>query len=149
MAEPRTPWHNAPWFTAQGGMDTAEDKGLNFASSLDIHDVTRRDGEELAGVELTAVERVRVAQALAETGVHRIEVRLPVSAEDEQAVRRIAPLGPSSEIYASSRRMLDGVKRVLDCGVSGVVVEISSSRHRRSRRSARSDSRSSRRSLAK
>ncbi|MGH9103340.1 MAG: LeuA family protein, partial [Acidimicrobiales bacterium] len=78
----------------------------------------------------TADDKVRIAEALAGTGVHRIEAGLPaVSDEDALAVRRIVELGLPSEIYAFSRCMVDDVKRAVDCGVAGVVTEIPSSRH--------------------
>jgi isopropylmalate/homocitrate/citramalate synthase len=89
-----------------------------------------RDGEQQAGVEFTAAEKVEIATALAEAGVHRIEAGLPaVSAEDERAIRDIVKLGLPSDIYAFSRCMVDDVKRALDCGVTGVVMEIPSSHH--------------------
>lgn len=130
MDQQREPWHTAQWFTSPWNQDAADEKSLHFAGALEIHDVTLRDGEQQAGVEFTADDKVRIAEALADAGVHRIEAGLPaVSAEDDQAVRRIASLGLPAEIYAFSRCMLDDVKRVLDCGVNGVVMEIPSSRH--------------------
>jgi isopropylmalate/homocitrate/citramalate synthase len=81
-------------------------------------------------VEFTADDKVRIAEALAEAGVHRIEAGLPaVSDQDTAAVKRIAELGLPSTIYAFSRCMVDDVKRALDCGVTGVVMEIPSSKH--------------------
>jgi isopropylmalate/homocitrate/citramalate synthase len=97
---------------------------------IEIHDVTLRDGEQQAGVEFSADDKIRIAEALAEAGVHRIEAGLPaVSKEDEGAVRAIAARGLPSTIYAFSRCMVDDVKRAADCGVAGVVMEIPSSRH--------------------
>ena len=92
--------------------------------------VTLRDGEQQAGVVFTADEKLRIAEALAEAGVHRIEAGLPaVSPADEEAVRLIVKAGLPSEIYAFSRCMVDDVKRAADCGVAGVVMEIPSSHH--------------------
>jgi isopropylmalate/homocitrate/citramalate synthase len=92
--------------------------------------VTLRDGEQQAGVEFSADDKKRIAVALAEAGVQRIEAGLPaVSPEDDRAVREIVAMDLPAEIYAFSRCMVDDVKRAVDCGVGGVVMEIPSSRH--------------------
>ena len=43
-----------------------------------IHDVTLRDGDQTPGVVLLEEERVRIADALAEMGVPRIEAGMPM-----------------------------------------------------------------------
>lgn len=124
------PWHTDQWFTSPWNFDESMQAKLSLPTTIEIHDVTLRDGEQQAGVEFTADDKVRIAEALAEAGVHRIEAGLPaVSDEDFDAVRRIARLGLPSRIYAFSRCMIDDVKRAVDCGVDGVVMEIPSSRH--------------------
>ncbi|MFQ5551732.1 MAG: LeuA family protein [Gemmatimonadales bacterium] len=124
------PWKTDRWFTSPWNFLPEVRSGLSFPSSLQVHDVTLRDGEQQAGVEFTADEKIRIAEALAEAGVHRIEAGLPaVSPDDERAVRTIARRGLPSEIWAFSRCMVDDVKRALDCGVAGVVMEIPSSHH--------------------
>ena len=126
----RTPWHTDRWFTSPWNHDLEVVGGLRLPDRIEIHDVTLRDGEQQAGVEFSADDKVRIAEALAEAGVHRIEAGLPaVSKHDEEAVRRIAALGLPSTIYAFSRCLLDDVKRAVDCGVAGIVMEIPSSRH--------------------
>jgi isopropylmalate/homocitrate/citramalate synthase len=130
MAGPETPWHTERWFTSPWNHEGSLTGELRLPERIEIHDVTLRDGEQQAGVELSADDKVRIAEALAEAGVHRIEAGLPaVSKEDEEAVRRIASLGLQSTVYAFSRCMVDDVKRAADCGVAGVVMEIPSSRH--------------------
>src|SRR5881397_1346512 len=124
------PWHTDRWFTSPWNHDPEVADHLRFPERIEVHDVTLRDGEQQAGVEFTADDKVRIADALAEAGVHRIEAGLPaVSKQDEEAVRRIAARGLPSTIYAFSRCMVDDVKRAVDCDVAGVVMEIPSSRH--------------------
>ena len=102
----------------------------HFPETITVHDVTLRDGEQQAGVEFTADDKVRIAEALPEAGVHRIEAGLPaVSTADTEAVRRIAAANLPSTIYAFSRCMVPDVQMAVDCGVQGVVMEIPSSRH--------------------
>ena len=124
------PWHTEQWFTSPWNHDPKVAASYAFSEKLEIHDTTLRDGEQQAGVEFTADDKVRIAEALAEAGVHRIEAGLPaVSPSDAEAVRRIVSLDLPSKIYAFSRCMLDDVKVALDCGVNGVIMEIPSSRH--------------------
>ncbi len=123
-------WHTEKWFTSPWNHDVEVAGGFAFAPDLQIHDVTLRDGEQQAGVVFTAAEKVRIAEALAAAGVHRIEAGLPaVSGEDRRAVEQIVGLGLPSEIYAFSRCTVDDVKMAVDCGVTGVVTEVPSSRH--------------------
>ena len=123
-------WHTDRWFTSPWNQDEAVASSYRFDGNLAIHDVTLRDGEQQAGVVFTADEKVRIAEALAGAGVHRIEAGLPaVSDEDFQAVKRIASLGLGAEVYAFSRCSIDDVKKAIDCGVMGVVAEVPSSRH--------------------
>jgi isopropylmalate/homocitrate/citramalate synthase len=123
-------WHTQQWYTSPWNYEPDVASGFAFDPGLKIHDVTLRDGEQQAGVEFSADDKVRIAEALAAAGVHRIEAGLPaVSEEDALAVKRIAGLGLGAEIFAFSRCMVDDVKRAADCGVTGVVTEIPSSRH--------------------
>ena len=129
MNEQATPWHTGQWFTSAWNHD-ADVARYRFQPQVEIHDVTLRDGEQQAGVEFTAADKMRIAEALADAGVHRIEAGMPaVSNEDEKAIRMIVEADLPSTIYAFSRCMVDDVKRAADCGVEGVVMEIPSSRH--------------------
>jgi isopropylmalate/homocitrate/citramalate synthase len=131
MMEPeQTPWKTDQWFTSPWNHDAEVTSAYAFPDEIQIHDVTLRDGEQQSGVVFTADEKIRIAEALAEAGVHRIEAGLPaVSPEDEKAVRAVAARGLPAEVYAFSRCMIDDAKRAVDCGVDGVVMEIPSSRH--------------------
>jgi isopropylmalate/homocitrate/citramalate synthase len=124
------PWHTDRWFTSPWNfLDEIRD-GLSLPASLEVHDVTLRDGEQQAGVVFTTDDKLRIAEALAEAGVHRIEAGLPaVSPADDEAVRKMVAAGLPSTIYAFSRCMVDDVQRAADCGVEGVVMEIPSSHH--------------------
>lgn len=104
--------------------------GLGFPKKVGIHDVTLRDGEQQAGVVFRKAEKVRVARALAEAGVDRIEAGLPsVSKDDAAAIREITHLGLQSKIFAFSRCMKADVDNALKVDVDGLVMEIPSSDH--------------------
>jgi isopropylmalate/homocitrate/citramalate synthase len=126
----KQPWHTDRWFTSPWNHDAEVAADYHFNDRLQIHDVTLRDGEQQAGVVFNAAEKVRIAEGLAGVGVHRIEAGLPaVSDEDRRAVEDIVKLDLPSEIYAFSRCTIDDVKLAVDCGVTGVVTEVPSSRH--------------------
>lgn len=130
MSQQQTPWHTEQWFTSPWNHDAAVVADFQFPRQIEFHDVTLRDGEQQAGVEFSADDKLRIAEALAEAGIQRIEAGLPaVSPEDEKAVRAIANAGLPSTVYAFSRCLVDDVKRAVDCGVTGIVCEVPSSRH--------------------
>lgn len=124
------PWKTDQYFVSPWNYQREVVAELSPPSAVAIHDVTLRDGEQQAGVEFTPDEKVRIAEALAEAGVQRIEAGLPaVSPADAEAVKRIAKAGLPSRIFAFSRCMVDDVKRALDAGVDSIVMEIPSSEH--------------------
>jgi isopropylmalate/homocitrate/citramalate synthase len=124
------PWRSDRWFTSPWNWLPEVRGEVAFPSKVQLHDVTLRDGEQQAGIIFTKDEKIRIAEGLAEVGVHRIEAGMPVvSAEDEAAVREIVRRNLGPEIYAFARCMKDDVKRAVDCGVTGIVVEIPSSTH--------------------
>lgn len=124
------PWKTDQWFSSPWNYLPEVTEGFRLPERVLVHDVTLRDGEQQAGVEFNADDKLRIAEALDEAGVHRIEAGLPaVSPADEEAVRRIASAGFAAEIYAFCRCMVDDVRRAVDCGVSGVIMEIPSSHH--------------------
>ena len=124
------PWKSEMWFTSPWNFLPEIRDALTLPAGVQVHDVTLRDGEQQAGVVFTKDDKLRIAEALAEAGVHRIEAGLPaVSAADEAPVREMVAMGLPSTIYAFSRCMVDDVKRAADCGVEGVVMEIPSSHH--------------------
>lgn len=125
-----TPWHTDRWFTSPWNFLPEVTEGFELPQTVQVHDVTLRDGEQQAGVVFTKTEKLQIAEALDAAGVHRIEAGLPaISPADEEAVREMVSMGLDAEIYAFSRCMVDDVKRAADCGVTGVVMEIPSSHH--------------------
>ncbi len=105
-------------------------QGFNPPKKVRIHDVTLRDGEQQAGIIYRKDDKMRIAEKLAEAGVHRIETGMPaVSPMDEAAIREIVKRNLGPEIFCFSRCIVDDVKRAADCGVSGVVIEIPVSAH--------------------
>jgi len=124
------PENTGKWFVSSWNYLPEVTSGFQFPKAIQIHDVTLRDGEQQAGIEFKKGEKVRIASKLAEAGVHRVEAGMPaVSPEDEAAIKEIVKLNLGPEIFAFSRCMVPDVKRAVDCGVKGIVVEIPSSPH--------------------
>ncbi len=125
-----SPWHTDRWFVSPWNYLGEVAKGFTFAKKVKFHDVCLRDGEQQAGVEFTPKEKIKLATMLAEAGVQRIEAGMPaVSKYDAQAVKEIVKLKLPAEIFAFSRCMVEDVKRAVDTGVKGIVMEVPSSEH--------------------
>src|SRR5713226_1803765 len=125
-----TPWKTDKWFVSPWNFNPAVNSGFKFAKNIKFHDVTLRDGEQQTGVIFTKDDKIRIAEGLAEAGVHRIEAGMPVvSPSDTAAIKEIVKRNLGPQVFAFSRCMVDDVKRAVDCGVSGVVMEVPSSTH--------------------
>ena len=118
----------APYFTEEWWVSP-----MNFApeaypariqeQSIYIHDVTLRDGEQSPGVAFKADERIRIAEALDDVGVHRIEVGMPiVSPGVFDAIKRIVALGLRTEVVPQARAEIDDVDRTMETGASAIII---------------------------
>jgi isopropylmalate/homocitrate/citramalate synthase len=124
------PWKSDKWFVSPWNFADPVRQQLHFPKQIKFHDVTLRDGEQQTGVIFTMDDKIRIAEGLAEAGVHRIEAGMPVvSPSDAAAIKEIVKRKLGPEIFAFSRCMVDDVKRAVDCGVTGVVMEVPSSTH--------------------
>ena len=110
-----TPWRNENWFVSPWNFAPEVTADWRFPKSIQIHDVTLRDGEQQSRVVFTKEDKIRIAEKLAEAGVHRIEAGTPaVSKDDADAVREIArrKLGPKT--FVLTRCMVEDVKRAAE-----------------------------------
>ena len=126
----KRPWKSKDYFVSPWDYAEEVTKGFDLPNKVQFHDITLRDGEQQSGLVFRKSDKVRIAEALAEAGVDRIEAGMPVvSKQDAAAIRAIvkAKLGP--KIFSFARCMVPDVKRSLDAGVDGVVVEIPCSDH--------------------
>ncbi|MBM4032750.1 MAG: pyruvate carboxyltransferase [Planctomycetes bacterium] len=126
----KMPWKTDRYFVSPWNYVPEVTGGLNLPRRVQFHDMTLRDGEQQAGLCFRKGEKVRIAEALAEAGVDRIEAGMPVvSRQDAAAIKEIVrrKLGP--KIFSFARCMVPDVKRALDAGVDGIIVEIPCSEH--------------------
>ena len=118
-------WHVSPWNYVE-----EVTKDFRPPEKVRIHDITLRDGEQQAGIIFNKDDKIRIAEKLAEIGVHRIEAGMPaVSPNDEAAIREIVRRNLGPEIFAFCRCMVNDVELAADCGVNGIVIEIPASAH--------------------
>jgi isopropylmalate/homocitrate/citramalate synthase len=124
------PWKTPHWHVSPWNYLPEVTKGFTPPKRVKVHDITLRDGEQQAKVIFTKDDKIRIAEKLAEIGVHRIETGMPaVSPNDEAAIREIVKRNLPSEIFCFCRCMVPDVKLAADCGVKGIVIEIPSSKH--------------------
>lgn len=130
MAMKREPWKTDNWFVSPWNYLPEVTKDFQPPKQVKIHDITLRDGEQQAGITFTKDDKIRIAEKLAEAGVHRIEAGMPaVSPQDADAIKEIVKRNLGPEIFCFCRCMADDIKRAADCGVNGIVIEIPCSEH--------------------
>jgi isopropylmalate/homocitrate/citramalate synthase len=124
------PWKSDNWFGSAWNFSEEVTKDLHFPKSIKIHDVTLRDGEQQTGVAFTFDDKLRIAEGLAEAGIHRIEAGLPaVSPDDFKAIAEIVKRDLGPEIYSFCRCMKADIDASVDCGVKGLIMEVPASKH--------------------
>jgi isopropylmalate/homocitrate/citramalate synthase len=124
------PWRTDDFFVSPWNYQPEVREGFSPPDHVAVHDLTLRDGEQQAGIEFTADQKVCIAEALAEAGVDRIEAGMPaVSPSDAEAIKRIVAAGLPSRIFAFSRCMVADVEKALETGASGIIMEVPVSRH--------------------
>jgi isopropylmalate/homocitrate/citramalate synthase len=124
------PWRTDNWFVSPWNFAEEVTGDFQPPGRVKIHDITLRDGEQQAGIIFTKDDKVHIAEKLAEVGVHRIEAGMPaVSPPDEAAIKEIVKRDLGPQIFCFTRCMVEDVKRAVDCGVSGIVIEIPASAH--------------------
>jgi len=122
------PWIGPKWISSRYNFDKEVLTQMNLPKKVEIYDVTCRDGEQMPGVVFRKEDKVRIAQALDEVGIQRIEAGMPaVSLEDFEAVKEIAHLGLKAKISIFCRARKDDVDIALKCDVWGVLIEVPSS----------------------
>ena len=89
-----------------------------------FYDTTLRDGEQTVGVVLDPEQKLRIARALDELGVERIEAGFPrVSEDDWRAVELIRDAGLRAEVWGFSRAVPADVEALVELGVEFTVIE--------------------------
>jgi len=122
------PWLGPNWVASRHNFDPRVRKQLKLPKKVQLYDVSLRDGEQMPGVVFRREDKVKIAQALDEIGVHKIEAGMPaVSKEDFEAAREIAHLGLNAKAVAFCRARKEDVDLALKCDAWGALIEVPSS----------------------
>ncbi len=114
---------NEGWWVCPFNFIEEVEKDLR-GKKVTLHDVTLRDGEQSFGVAFSPEERVRIAEALDQMGVPRIEVGMPPASPDiMEGVKRVVRRNLRAEIIAFIRTMKDDIDKSIDCGIKTVILE--------------------------
>lgn len=122
----QTPWVvPGKWSTSMHNWVPEVRGGWSLPPRVLIHDVTLRDGEQTPGVVFRLEEKLKIAHALAEAGVQRIEGGMAaVSEEDAEAISRMTKEIKTAEIASFCRARKGDVELSLKCNVGRVVIEL-------------------------
>lgn len=125
------PWRSKDYFVSfYNYLDEVRKEVQEIPKRVKFHDITLRDGEQQANIIFREDEKLRIASALNDAGVDRIEAGMPsVSKRDFEAISKMSKMGYSSKVYAFSRCMKSDVDMALKCGVDGIMMEVPSSDH--------------------
>jgi len=107
-------------------LNTSEDvtRDLHLPERVYLHDTTLRDGEQFPGVEFTKEDKIRIARALDEYGVQRIEIMPAVSREDLETAAELNAMDLSADIVGFCRSVESDVEKATEAGCEAIVMEI-------------------------
>lgn len=110
------------WLTEYNWQDKIRSQ-FHLPEKVQIHDATLREGQQTPGVVFREDEQVRIAQALDDLGVSRIEVIPLMSEEDVRATKRITSMGLNAQIFSFVSWRKEDIDLAVECGVDGVLVD--------------------------
>ncbi len=106
----------------------ATSRDRRFARPIVLWDETLRDGEQMCGVHFSPEEKLRIAERLSEIGVPLLDAGIPVvSAEEAEAVHRLAHAGLKSHVLASARTVPRDIDAVIASGATHIAIFVAAS----------------------
>lgn len=101
---------------------------IRLPEKVGMYDTTLRDGEQVPGLVFRKDEKIKIAQALDELGVQRIEAGMPVvSPEDKEVATELTKIGLQAEIWGFCRCIRKDIDACIESGIDSVVCEIATS----------------------
>ena len=121
----KKPWDTDQWHLSYLNFLPEVIETLHFQKDVVISDCTLREGEQQAGVVLSPSDKLRLAQALDDTGIPQLEVGMPAVSEEEfENIKSIAQAGLKAKTIALCRVVKGDIDKALECGTWGVSVSI-------------------------
>jgi isopropylmalate/homocitrate/citramalate synthase len=98
---------------------------VRLPEKVGLYDCTLRDGEQVPGLVFRKDEKIRIARALDDLGVQRIEVGMPVaSPEDREVAKELVKMGLQAELWGFARCVKGDVDACIECDLSSIICEI-------------------------
>ncbi len=121
-----TPWKvPGKWSVSPYVFEPEVRANWRIPPKVTVHDVTLRDGEQTPGVVFRKEEKLKIAHALEEMGIHRIEGgMIATSQEDFDAIAAMAKEIRNSEVACFARARRDDMEAAVKSGVKRAVMEI-------------------------
>ncbi|HSR11435.1 MAG TPA: hypothetical protein VLS90_08295, partial [Thermodesulfobacteriota bacterium] len=121
-----TPWKvQGKWSVSPYCFEPEVRANWKIPSKVTVHDVTLRDGEQTPGVVFRKDEKLKIAHALEDAGIHRIEGgMIATSQEDFDAIAAMAKEIKRSEVACFARARRDDMEAAVRSGVKRAVMEI-------------------------
>ena len=121
-------WVKGKWFVSPYNYLPEIWKDFNPSERFELHDITLRDGEETSGVVFDKYDKLKIAEALNELGIKRIELGLFISPDDPEALEAVAEAGLEADIYTIFRfNKKEGIDIALKCDVKNITLSAPSS----------------------
>ena len=121
-----TPWKvPGKWSVSPHSFEADVRAGWKVPPKVTIHDVTLRDGEQTPGVVFRKEEKLKIAHALEDMGVQRIEGGMvAVSDEDFDALATMARELKTAEVCGFCRARRDDIERAIKAKLHWAIMEI-------------------------
>jgi isopropylmalate/homocitrate/citramalate synthase len=126
QAKDETPWKvPGKWSVSPYCFEPEVRAGWKIPPKITIHDVTLRDGEQTPGVVFRKEEKLKIAHALEDAGIQRIEGgMIATTGEDFDALATMAKEIKHAEIACFSRARRDDMELAVKSKVKRAVMEI-------------------------
>jgi isopropylmalate/homocitrate/citramalate synthase len=96
----------------------------NLKGKVVIHDVTLRDGEQTPSVAWKEDERTRIALALNEIGIDRIEIGMPIISKSiSRVAKKLVKMKLRSKIVPMARLTKKDIDLCIDTGAKDIIIE--------------------------
>ena len=123
-------WNGPKWISSWLNFAPEVIAEFSFPERIEVHDWTLEgDGEEMPGISFTSDERLEIAKALDDVGVHRINAGWLTSTlpEDIDAIRKVTKLGLTAKVDAYVEVNKSAIDLATKSDLSGVSMELPSS----------------------
>jgi len=130
-ANMKTPWiETGKWSISPYCFEPEVRTNWQLPKKIVIHDVTLRDGEQTPGVVFRKDEKLRIAHALEEANIHRIEGgMIATSQEDFEAIVTMAKEIRNAEVACFCRARRDDMELAVKSKVKRAIMEITAQDH--------------------